>query len=53
LTGLEIKKKIFLIRDFGSITFFSRDKQVTFNLLNPDTKKVAEQLARLFQTNQL
>ena len=51
LTDIKLKKKIFLIRDFSSIRFFSRDNQIKCYLLNPDTKQAVEQLALTFQTN--
>ena len=32
LTDIKLKKRIFLIRDFGSIKFFSKDNKITFYL---------------------
>lgn len=48
LTDIKLKKRIFLIRDFGSINFFSKDNQITFYLLNNDSRPAAEQLTQSF-----
>jgi hypothetical protein len=48
LTDIKLKKRIFLIRDFGLIRVFSKDNTTTFYLFNPDTKQAAEQLALTF-----
>jgi hypothetical protein len=48
LTDIELKRKNFLIRDFGSIEFFSKDNEIKFYFLNKDVKDVAEQLEEKF-----
>jgi hypothetical protein len=48
LADIKMKKRIFLIRDFGSIKLFSKDNQITFYLLSSDSKQAAEQLTQSF-----
>lgn len=50
LTDIKLKKKIFLVRDFGSIKFFSKDNQIKFYFLNSNTKQSSEQLAQAYSS---
>lgn len=52
ITNITVRKKIFLVRDFSSITFFSKDNKIKFHLLNSDVKQAAEQLLQTSFTNE-
>lgn len=48
IRNIKVKKKIVLIRDFGSIKFFSTDNEIKFYLLNNDVKQVVGQLLQTY-----
>lgn len=48
IRNIKVKKKIFLIRDFSSIKFFSKDKQIKIYLLNNDVKQAVDQLLQTY-----
>ena len=48
INNIKVKKKIFLIRDFTSIKFFSKDNEIKFYLLNSDVKQAVEQLLQTY-----
>ena len=48
IRNIKIKKKIFLIRDFSSIKFFSKDNEIKFYLLSNDVKQAVDQLIRTY-----
>jgi hypothetical protein len=48
IRNIKMKKKIFLIRDFSSIKFFSKDNEIKFYLLSNDVKQAVDQLIRTY-----
>ncbi|HNU14763.1 MAG TPA: hypothetical protein PKI55_09865 [Chitinophagaceae bacterium] len=46
ITNIKVRKKIFLLSDFTSIKFFSKDNEIKFYLLNNDVKQAVEQLLK-------
>ena len=48
LKNIKMKKRIFLIRDFSSIKFFSKDNEIKLYLLNNDVKQAVDQLLQTY-----
>lgn len=48
IRNIKIKNKIFLIIDFSSIKFFSKDNEIKFYLLNNDVKQAVDQLTQTY-----
>lgn len=48
IKNIKVKKKIFLIRDFSSIKFFSKDDELNFYLLNNEVKQAVDQLLQTY-----